>query len=122
MDPIDEQITSTLRDGKHMNFEELLNKLSISHNTLRLHLDAMAEKGEIMKEKRPSKTWLKMVLNPTLSDLGAMRGRPRYFYSTVSGPVRRPSPRVNRVTGVVSLSFEKLSQICRREGLAARPR
>jgi predicted ArsR family transcriptional regulator len=99
MDPIDEQITSTLRDDKHMNFEELLGKLSISHNTLRLHLDAMAEKGEIMKEKRPSKT----------------RGRPRYFYSTVSGPVRRPSPRVNRVTGVVSLSFEKLSQICRFE-------
>jgi predicted transcriptional regulator len=48
-----------------MNFEELLSKLSLSHNTLGLHLDAMAEKGEIMKEKRPSKT----------------RGRPRYFYS-----------------------------------------
>ncbi len=85
MDPIDEQITSTLRKSKHMSFEELLSKLSVSHNTLRLHLDAMAERGEIMKEKRPSKT----------------RGGPRYFYSTVSGPVRRSSTRVNRVTGVV---------------------
>ena len=99
MDLIDEEITDTLRDGKHMNFEELLSKLSVSHNTFRLHLDAMAEKGEIMKEKRPSKT----------------RGRPRHYYSTVSGPVRRPSPRVNRVTGVVSLSFERLSQVCRFE-------
>jgi DNA-binding transcriptional ArsR family regulator len=99
MDPIDEEITSTMRDGKHMTFGELLSKLSVSHNTLRLHLDAMAEKGEIMKEKRPSKT----------------RGRPGYFYSTVSGPVRRSSPLVNRVTGVVSLGFERLSQICRFE-------
>jgi predicted ArsR family transcriptional regulator len=99
MDPIDEQITSTLRNGKHMNFEELLSKLSISHNTLRLHLDAMAERGEIAKDKRPSKT----------------RGRPRCFYFLTSRPVRRPSPRVNRVTGVVSLSFERLSQVCRFE-------
>ena len=99
MDPIDEEITNTLSAGKHMSFEELLSKLSVSHNTLRLPLDAMVEKGEIMKEKRLNKT----------------RGRPRYFYSAVSGPVRRSSPRLNRVTGVVSLSFEKLSQICRFE-------
>ena len=56
MDPIEEEITNALRNGKPMSFEELLSKLSISHNTLRLHLDAMAEKREIMKEKRPSKT------------------------------------------------------------------
>ena len=99
MDPIDEQITSTLRDRKHMSFEDLLSKLSVSHNTLRLHLDAMAERGEIMKLKRPSKT----------------RGRPRFFYTLTSRPVRRSSPRLNRVTGVVSLSFERLSQICRFE-------
>jgi predicted ArsR family transcriptional regulator len=43
----------------------LLNKLGVSHNTLRLHLDAMAEKGEIEKEKRPSKGC----------------GRPSYVYS-----------------------------------------
>ena len=97
MDSIDEEITSTLRDGKPMSFEELLSKLSVSHNTLRLHLDAMAERGEIMKEKRPSQG----------------RGRPSFVYSAVSGSVRRSTPRVNRVTGVVSLSFERLSQICR---------
>ena len=68
MDPIDEQITSTLSDEKPMSFEELLSKLSVSHNTLRLHLDAMAERGEIVKDKRPSKT----------------RGRPRYFYFLTS--------------------------------------
>ena len=85
--------------GKTMRFEELLSELSVSHNTLRLHLDAMAEKGEIKKEKRPSKG----------------RGRPSYFYSTGPGAVRQPSPRLNRVTGMVSLSFEKLSQVCRFE-------
>jgi len=98
MDSIDEEITSALKTGKNMSFEELLSKLSISHNTLRLHLDAMAEKGEIVKEKRPSKR----------------RGRPRYLYSMVK-PVRGSPPRVNRVTGVVSLSFEVLSQVCRFE-------
>ena len=51
MDPIDEQITSTLRDGKPMSFEELLSKLSVSHNTLRLHLDKLVDQKLILKEK-----------------------------------------------------------------------
>ena len=99
MEPIDDQIINVLRNDKPMRFEELLSKLGISHNTLRLHLDAMAEKGEITKEKRPPKG----------------RGRPSYVYSTGSGAVRRSSARLNRVTCVVSLSFERLSQVCRFE-------
>ena len=99
MDPIDDQIINALKYRKPRRFEELLSKLGVSHNTLRLHLDDMAERGEITKEKRPSKG----------------RGRPGFVYSAVSGSVRRSAPRVNRVTGVVSLSFERLSQICRFE-------
>jgi predicted ArsR family transcriptional regulator len=99
MDPIDDQIINTLRNGKPMSFEDLLNKLGVSHNTLRLHLDAMAEKGEIKKEKRPSKG----------------RGRPSYVYSAGSVTVKRSAARLNRVSGVVSLSFERLSQVCRFE-------
>jgi len=99
MDPIDDQIINALKYRKPRRFEELLSKLGVSHNTLRLHLDDMAERGEITKEKRPSKG----------------RGRPGFVYSAVSGSVRRSAPRVNRVTGVVSLSFERLSQVCRFE-------
>jgi DeoR/GlpR family transcriptional regulator of sugar metabolism len=91
MDPIDDEIIYALRKGKTMRFEELLSELGVSHNTLRLHLDAMAEKGEIKKEKRPT------------------------VYSSGPGAVRRFAPRLNRVSGVVSLSFEKLSQVCRFE-------
>ena len=95
MDPIDEQIINTLRNSKTMRFEELLSKLGVSHNTLRLHIDAMAEKGEIKKEKR----------------LPMGRGRPSYVYSAGPMAVRRSAVRLNRVTGVVSLSFERLSQV-----------
>jgi predicted ArsR family transcriptional regulator len=45
MDPIDEQIIITLRNSKTMRFEELLSKLGVSHNTLRLHIDAMAARA-----------------------------------------------------------------------------
>ncbi len=99
MDEIDEEIINALRKGKPMNFDDLLSKLSVSHNTLRLHLDAMAETGGLRKEKLPPRG----------------RGRPSYVYSAGSVSVRRAAPRLNVVTGVVSLGFERLSQVCRFE-------
>jgi len=99
MNPINDEIINSLRNNKPLRFEELLSKLGVSDNTLRLHLDTVAERGEVKKEKRPLKG----------------RGRPGYVYSMVSGPLRRSSPRMNQVTGVVSLSFERLSQVCRFE-------
>ncbi len=99
MDSIDEDVIKALRNGKPLGFDDLLSRLSISHNTLRIHLDEMAEKGGIRKEKLPPKS----------------RGRPSYVYSVGLVPVRRSSPRMNEVTGMVSLSFERLSQICRFE-------
>ena len=99
MDSIDDAIISTMKNGKPMSFDDLLDKLSLSHNTLRLHLDAMAERGEIRKEKQTP----------------GGRGRPSYAYSAGSLPVKRSFQRYNSVTGVVSLSFERLSQVCRFE-------
>ena len=99
MDSIDEEIVKALKNGKTMLFEDLLSKLGVSHNTLRLHLDELAQKGVIKKEKLPPKG----------------RGRPSYVYSAGSVPVRKAPPRMNEATGVVSLSFERLSQICRFE-------
>ena len=99
MDSIDDEIINVMTRGKTITFEDLLSKLGISHNTLRLHLDSMAEKGTIRKEKHPP----------------SGRGRPSYVYSVGSVPVRRTAACVSEVTGVVSLSFEGLSQICRFE-------
>lgn len=99
MDPIDNEIINALRNSKPLGFDDLLGKLSVSHNTLRLHLDEMAENGVIIKEKQPSKG----------------RGRPSYVYSSSPKAVGRLKPHLNEVTDVVSLSFEGLSQICRHE-------
>jgi len=99
MDSFDTTILNLLRDGKPRRFQEILSKVRFSHNTLRQHLDSLIDQRLIQREKAPS----------------GSRGRPLFTYSV---PVGRdgarsfiPSP----VTGVVSLSFEKLSQICRFE-------
>ena len=99
MDPIDEKIISLLRDGKPKRFEELLSKIGHSHNTLRLHLDSLAERGMISKDKRPSEG----------------RGRTRFTYSASLSSSRSSAAGLNELTGVVSLSFSRLSQICRFE-------
>jgi len=99
MDTIDEKILSLLKEGKSKKFEELLSKVGYSHNTLRLHLDKLAEEGVISKDKQPSEG----------------RGRPMYTYSASSGSKRLFVARLNESTGVVSLSFDKMSQICRFE-------
>jgi len=99
MDPIDEKIMNLLRDDKPKEFEQLLSKLGHSHNTLRIHLDSLAERGTIVKDKRPADG----------------RGRPRLTYSASPGFVGVAVTRLNQSTGVVSLSFSRLSQICRFE-------
>ena len=98
MDTIDEKILSLL-EGKPKKFEELLSKVGYSHNTLRLHLDKLAEERVISKDKLPSEG----------------RGRPTYTYSAAQSSRRPSMARLNESTGVVSLSFDKLSQICRFE-------
>jgi predicted ArsR family transcriptional regulator len=99
MDSFDTAILNLLRDGKPRRFQEILIKVRFSHNTLRQHLDSLIDQRLILREKIPSER----------------RGRPVFTYSMpVSGDGARsviPSPD----TGVVSLSFERLSQMCRHE-------
>jgi predicted ArsR family transcriptional regulator len=99
MDSFDTAILNLLRDGKPRQFQEILTKVRFSHNTLRQHLDSLIDQRLILREKNPS----------------LKRGRPLFTYSVpVGGDGARsviPSP----IIGVVSLSFEKLSQICRHE-------
>ncbi len=99
MDPFNIEILNHLRDGKPKEFDQILAEVKLSHNTLKHHLDSLEDQGIITKSKQPAKG----------------RGRPRFTYSApvsvgrVSGVLPNPS------TGVVSLSFEKLSQVCRFE-------
>ena len=102
MDPLDVVILNHLRDGKPKEFNQILASVKLSHNTLRLHLDSLESQHLILKIKQPLKG----------------RGRPKFTYSVAKGASRVPSMNSvlpNPSMGVVSLSFDKLSQICRFE-------
>jgi predicted ArsR family transcriptional regulator len=99
MDSFDTVILNHLRDGKPKEFQQILDAVKFSHNTLRLHLDSLVDQNLILKEKRPVKG----------------RGRPRFTYSVPLATSRVPGVLPNPSTDVVSLSFSRLSQICRFE-------
>jgi len=99
MDAFDTAILNALRDGRPREFRHILASVSFSHNTLRLHLDSLADRNLVLREKLPVKR----------------RGRPMYTYSVPAPTVRVPAMIPNPSTGVVSLSFSKLSTICRFE-------
>jgi DNA-binding transcriptional ArsR family regulator len=99
MDPFNTAILNLLRDGKPREFKQILAAVKFSHNTLRNHLDSLMDQSLILKEKRPEKG----------------RGRPMFTYSVPAGSGMVSGVLPNPSTGVVSLSFSKLSQICRFE-------
>ncbi len=99
MDPFDIDILNHLRDGKPKEFDKILAAVKLSHNTLRHHLDSLEDQGIITKSKQPANG----------------RGRPRFTYSAPVGAGSVPVVLPNPSTGVVLLSFEKLSQVCRFE-------
>ena len=57
MDPFDEAILIALQDGKPRVFIQLLDVTGISRNTLRLHLENLANQGLVVKEKTPATGW-----------------------------------------------------------------
>ena len=60
MDPFDERILRVLREGRSRDFHQLLEEMDFSHNILRLHLNALVDRGLIIKEKilkRSSAPW-----------------------------------------------------------------
>jgi DNA-binding Lrp family transcriptional regulator len=99
MDLFDTTILNLLRDGKPRQFNEILTAVRFSHNTLRQHLDSLLNQSLITREKKSKKE----------------RGRPRYAYSVPAGKGKAPAVIPNPSTGVVSLSFVGLSQVCRFE-------
>ena len=99
MDPIDVAITGSPIRGKSKFFDQILSEVGYAPNTLRLHLDRLVGQGIVSKEKLPVKS----------------RGRPRFVYSMRAGSTPPPALGLNSSTGVVSLSFTRLSQVCRFE-------
>lgn len=94
MDSYDEEILNALEDGTSTNFTQILDTVSFSHNTLRLHLNSMVEKGLIVREKSPSKR----------------RGRPSYLYRASAEALASAS---GAPGGVVALNFSDLKRLCR---------
>jgi len=100
MDMFDERILAVLNDGKPRVFTQLLSEVGFSHNTLKRHLERLAERGLVAKEK----------------PLSNERGRPKFAYlipvrvrQQVSAALLDPS------LEIVSLSFSRLKHLCRFE-------
>ncbi len=99
MDEFDEETLEALRDGKPHTFQQILEKVNFSHNTLRLHLDKLVDQRLITREKVTRET----------------RGRPTYVYSVSSAGRRASMMLRSGVDEVVVLPFSGLSQVCRFE-------
>ena len=99
MDEFDEAILNALIDGKPHSFNQLLNKIGFSHNTLRIHLDKLVDQTIVTREKVTREG----------------RGRPIYVYSLSSGGRRVALMLRSGVEGVVALPFSSLGQVCRFE-------
>ena len=55
MDSFDRQILGVLRDGKSKKFQQILQEVGFTHNTLRLHLARLERQGMIVEAKTPKK-------------------------------------------------------------------
>jgi DNA-binding MarR family transcriptional regulator len=99
MDEIDEDVLTALIDGKPHTFQQILQKISFTHNTLRLHLDRLVDQKLVTREKAKR----------------TGRGRPIYLYSLGSGGRKAALMLRSGVEGVVSLPFVGLAQVCRFE-------
>jgi predicted ArsR family transcriptional regulator len=100
MDSFDRQILAVLKDGTSVDFHQILQKATFSHNTLRLHLASLEREGIFMRAETAKNS----------------PGRPGFTY-TLPPSIRQ---RVDLVvtesqTTIVSLTFQKLRHLCRYE-------
>ena len=100
MDPFDERILKIISDGKKRSFSELSSMVGFSHNTLRLHLESLLDRGLVLKKKMPRKG----------------HGRPMFTYA-LSPSLKRQITRILSEPYIefVSLPFSKLKHLCRFE-------
>jgi len=97
MDPLDDQILRAMRDGRPRDFHQILELAGFSHNTLRLHLNNLVERGLITRDKMPVNG----------------RGRPRFVYSTPRVLGRQALTTLSGSSEMVALPFGGLKRLCR---------
>jgi len=109
VDPFDEVILAALQDGKPRVFTQLRDATGIGHNTLRLHLENLANQGLVVKEKTPA-TGL---------------GRPKFAYLIPQKVRQQVSAALSDpFIEIIALPFSRLKHLCRFEkaGTASKPK
>ena len=100
MDPFDERILKVLGDCGKRSFSELSSIVGFFHNTLRLHLESLVDRGLVLKEKKPRKS----------------HGRPMFTYAKYPSLKRQIIHMLSEpYIEFVSLPFSKLKHLCRFE-------
>jgi len=100
MDFFDERILATLKDGKPRSFTALLGEVGFSHNTLQQHLDRLAARGLVVKEKMASNSL----------------GRPKFAYHVPPTATKQVTAALqNPYETLVTLQFTRLRHLCRFE-------
>ena len=99
MDFYDKGIMTILKDGKPRTFQKILSEAGFSHNTLRQHLDELADKGLVERRKKPQR-------GP---------GRPLFTYRLSKVAEKAVSALLDPSMGLVVVSFEGLRRFCTRE-------
>jgi predicted ArsR family transcriptional regulator len=100
MDFFDERVLAGLKDGKPRSFTALLGEVGFSHNTLQRHLDRLAARGLVVKEKMASNSL----------------GRPKFAYRVPSTATKQVTAALqNPYETLVTLQFSRLKHLCRFE-------
>jgi predicted ArsR family transcriptional regulator len=100
MDFFDERVLAALKDGKPRSFTALLGEVGFSHNTLQQHLDRLAARGLVVKEKMASNSL----------------GRPKFAYRVPSAAAKQVTAALqNPYETLVTLQFTRLRHLCRFE-------
>jgi predicted ArsR family transcriptional regulator len=100
MDFFDERILAMLKGGKPRSFTALLGEVGFSHNTLRQHLESLAAKGIIVREKVASNSL----------------GRPKFAYHVPSRAMKQVTAAIQDPhVELVALPFSRLKHLCRFE-------
>jgi len=100
MDSFDQRVLAMLSDGKPKSFATLLGEVGFSHNTLQQHLDRLAARGLVVKEKMASNSL----------------GRPRFAYRVPSTATKQVTAALqNPYETLVTMQFTRLRHLCRFE-------
>ena len=85
---------------ENMTFNQIMQKIEFTHNTLQQNLEKLLDKGLVERHKQPKKS----------------PGRPTYVYKISDDLKGRPlSALLNPRSGRVVLSFDVLRRLCRHE-------